>query len=260
MDKTQTHSVLRDGTPLVFKVITNRVIEVNPVEPRFEELNDKGRIVALHFDNDYTIAPNDNVKVGTSSFRVQRIVRNTAKEKSGYHLLIHEKMTTTANFIVPFLGGTQWDIRFKRGFVNAFLGVEGCADYGQFMYLLYRPAQDDGFEKWNEMIKEHLMYADQSNPDAEHVLIQFRIPVAAREAVSLIMAGRYSKLSNRDKVTILNWHGINKTNIIGQILYQAQELRDKRELELECTLPDNVELKSMFNQEEETYTKNLMTC
>ena len=256
MSKTQTHSVLRDGTPLVLRVVTNRVIEISPMESRFEEIDEDGRLTALHFDNNYVIRPGDNVEVGKSKYRVQKM----KKGKSGYHLFIHEKMTTTANYITPFLGGTQWDMRFKRSFVNAFLGVEGKEDYGKFLYLLYRPAGDEGFKEWSKEIKSHAMYVDHDDTDAEHVLLQFMIPDAARKAVATIMAGKYSRLEEEDKVTIMNWHGVDKSNIIGQILYKASELKQRREEELDCKVRDGVELKSRFDEQEETYTKNLLTC
>lgn len=262
MIKTQTHSVLTNGKPLVLRFITNRTIEIDAVAARFEELDENGRLVALHFDNNYTIKPGDNVVIGKSTFRIQKLKKTKLGAPLGYHLLVHTSITTTANFIVPFLGISQWNIRFRRNFVNAFIGTEENGDYGKFIYLLYRPGEDEQmqFETWNTNLKKNKQYVDQSNPDKEQILIKFKIPKDAKTAVKLIMQGKYSQIMEKDKKTILDWHDVKKTNIIGQILYRAVELKEKREAELDCILPKDVELKSMFNKEQELFTKKLITC
>lgn len=256
INTTQTQGALDDGTPIIMKVKTTRVISVGPAAPRFEQLDDRDRLVSLHFDNAYSIKPGDTVQVGESLFLIQKIVKDPT-DQSGYNLLIHKKVTTTSNFIVPFLGKSQWEFRFKRSFVNAFMG--GLDNkYGTHIHLLYRPEGDDGFKTWNKEVKQHPMYVNQSTPDKAHILLKFRVPPSAKDAVTKIMNGKYSTLTAKDKSLILAWHGVSSSNILGEILFKSPKLRKEREDRLACVLPDNVELKSMFMKEDEIYTQKLV--
>ena len=68
--------------------------------------------------------------------------------------------------------------------------------------------------------------------------------------------GKYSKLDDEFKLKILDFHGMAVDSALSKILFKSDERRKQLEKKLDAEIPDNSELLSIINLEDEILDLN----
>lgn len=235
------------------KAVNSRMIEVSPVDSKYEELSDN-KIISLSFP-DLKINIGDIITLNKKKYKINTIKKQALKGKNNfkYFLYTQEKITRTTTFIVPLLGHDLEYFRLKTDFVNAYVGTEQEQDYGEYLYLLYRFNGGLDFIKFEELLFEHPYYIKTIEVDNYHSLYKFKIPEYYKETVNKILEGKYSYISTEFKARIIKFHKTSIEKDIGQILTRNITRKIRMERELESKIPEGLDLLSTPKKEEEIF-------
>ena len=103
----------------------------------------------------------------------------------------------------------------------------------------------------------HLSKTTKNNPSPDYVMFVFDIPKRCIRNYNRFINGKYSKFSKEYKIDILDFHDAEIEDEIGQILFQSDKRRVALEKKLAADLPDESELLSIINIEDETYNPEM---
>jgi len=247
---------LTSGVKIQLRVINPRLLTITPSSALYEVFDKEGKLKCLDFDGEYTIERNQTVMVGVDKYKITEIIKSPDND-SRYELYTFKKVTNTANFVMPFLGGNRLSFRWGMEFTNAFISLEGC-DHDGMIHLLYRFNGDRAYADFEESLKLREDFVSADDTDKYHVLYTFKLPKESAEDVELIMNGKYSRVSEKHKAKILEFHGSSKLKPTGQILYRCE----KRRLSIESKINGNIgpegELLDMFDLSKEEFKKEFI--
>lgn len=246
---------LSTGVKIHIEVINNRKLVITPKNAQYELLDENGRLVGLDYSGEYLVSKGSVLQVGKQKYKISEIKKSTSTQ--GYELYTFRKITTTSNFIFPLLGGNRLNWRWNLEFTNAFIGDESAHD-GTEISLLYRFAGTKNFSEFEGGLTAHPTFIDSHDPDKFHTLYRFKIPDGYVEDVKLIMAGKYSQISNKAKARIIEFHSSSRMKPIGQILYRCEQRKKKIEKDVGGPLPDGAELLDKFNLTDEIFKKQFI--
>jgi hypothetical protein len=219
-------------------------------------LDESKEIIALQretIDGDILFRVGDVVKYKTSiPYKINVIspVYNT-EALIGYDFSI-AKLTKSAIFIAPLLGGSRKLFLWDKYFVNAFMHADGDSDV---ICLLYRFSGDMLFIKFEAALEKFPSFIRKFDPDPYHVMYIFDIPEGSKSSYQKFKEGKYSEIDDMCKLKILDYHGFTNDGQTAQILFKSPSLKKQLEEELETTLSNEQELHSVPNIEEETFNK-----
>lgn len=239
-----------EKTKLNFSLESQRYFILNPVHADFETKNENGIITNLDYNGCYSIKENSNITINKNKYKIQKITRKS----DGYYLYMHESITKSTTFIMPFLGGIRSYYRYNNEFVNCYIGTETDGEYGNRIYLLYRYSGDVAYAEFEAKIKNHPYFEDMYDPDKYHSMYIFSIPTDFVDDIYSIISGNYSKITNDSKERILKFNDAKQDGDLEQILYRDLKRKVKIEHDLGCELPKDAELYSKFGIIDEIYT------
>jgi len=248
-----TSMELSNGIKIHFRAINPRVIKVRPVDPQYEIIDEDGKLVGLNYNGGYFISQGTILTIGKQKYKINNIVKNKTSPDEGYELYTFRKITTTANFLMPLLGGTRSTFRWNQEFVNAFI-VDKESHDGTEISLLYRFNGNIAYSDFEESLKQRTDFVRIEDPDKFTVLYTFKLPEDYKEDIELIMKGKYSEITEIAKNKILKFHSSTKEKPIGQILYKCILRKAVMEKELKGKIPLHSELFEIFNVQNEIYT------
>lgn len=243
------------GIKVHIQVINNRKLTITPVDAQHELLDEEGKLVGLDYGGEYLISKGSILQVGKQKYKISEIKKSTSTD--GYELYTFRKITTTSNFLFPLLGGNRYTWRWNLEFTNAFIGDETNHD-GTEISLLYRFAGTKNFSDFEAGITNHPTYVEAKDPDKFHTIYKFKLPVDYAEDIKLIMAGKYSQISEKAKARIIEFHNSSRMKPIGQILFRCEQRKKQIEQDVGQKIPDNAELLDVFQLEKEIYKKQFI--
>lgn len=216
-----------------------------------ERLNKK--ITKLSFEDNLEIKLNDilefKIENLISKFQIKEIIKN---DVAGRYYLSCGFDTYTNYFIFPLLSThiTQNKDYFK--FDEFIIGTYLNKELNEILILArYFPGQL--FSKWEETIKNNPYYMEFIDINTYSVLYKFKIPKQYSHIINLFIEGRYSSFDKSIKDKILNFHKVGRNNDLYDILYKSEKRKKKYEKLLEMEIPDNIDLYSKPNMENEIY-------
>ena len=248
-----TSILLKSGTQVSVNVVNTRLLTVHPIDTEYEILDDRGKLVGLDYEGEYTIEKGSVMTVGKQKYKISEISKNSTSQTKGYALYTFRKITTTSNFIMPLLGHNRMAFRWNLEFTNAFIGDEESHD-GSEISILYRFDGSREFAEFEEDLKNREDFVKMSDPDKYQTLYTFKLPEAYAKDIELIMKGKYSEISGRAKARILEFHSSGKDKPLGQILYKCPTRRKKMEEEIKHNIPDTNELFEGYTIDREIFT------
>jgi len=248
---------IKENTSVILTEETTRLITMSPAHADYEQLDSKGNIVGINYCGEYKVNKNQVIDVNKSKHKVQRIekIRHNGVKPAHYKLITSSALTKTFNFIMPLLGANRTFFRFNTQFINAYIGTETDADYGDSIYLLYKFSGSIEFTNFEATLVDHPWYKDTIDVDKYQVLYKFNVPEEHKMDVGLIIKGKYSRISVKTKERILRFHNAKETSTLGKILSRSKELKKamEKDLLLEKPIPDGLDLHTPFKPEEEIF-------
>jgi hypothetical protein len=158
-------------------------------------------------------------------------------------------------FLTPML---EFDPVYSRRdlIINSYMHDEKYPDRKGVIYVHYiydkNPGAMSRLEAW--LIK-HSEFIDCYEPDKYSMIFCFNVPKKYQLDYVKFINSKYSELSPNYKLKILKFFNASVSNDIYKVLYKDPEYKKQLERELEVTLPQNAELGSAINYENETYSE-----
>ena len=213
-----------------------------------------GVIVALEGPNDLNITLGLTVPIKKTKYKINIIeqVRNS-NSKLVYDISI-AKRTKATTFVMPMLPGTRKLYFWSTFFVNCFIATPEDKDC---IALLFRWSADTRYIKFEKILKEVKYFKRRYDPSPNYVMFVFDIPKGFRREYRAFMLGKYSKFSREYKLDILDFHGADINDEVGQIIFKSDKRRELLEKRLNADLPKESELLSIIDIEAETYNPDI---
>lgn len=173
--------------------------------------------------------------------------------------------TTTTMFLVPGLGLSLEEIRFRYGFINAYLKDEDREPYERGVYLLFKPANIIDFEHFLEREKKRTaQLIEDYDYRGGYVVLIYVFPEEYLHEWKLFLKGRYSKFRAKYLVLLpeidskVDSEGIpfTETSLQYMICYKAPALKQYLEKKLGEELEEDAEYWSKPSMKKETLNIN----
>lgn len=196
-------------------------------------------------------------EVYSTYYRANKIYKTTTRS-----IRINEfEENDTTIFVLPCLGLPKHQIKFHANFVNSYLTHYNYADkLGDTLFLVYRYMPFNFYE--DDIIKtlsrSTTFLTKDRDEDARFDIIRMEIPEMYKEDVIKMTKGMYRELSTPLKHNILLFDNRKRDDIIRQVLYDADELRDKLSEQFGVAIPKEVNLRTppVLSKEQWFYTKS----
>ena len=101
------------------------------------------------------------------------------------------------------------------------------------------------------------MSLNRYDPSPNFVMFVFDIPKGYKREFRAFKMGKYSRFSNEYKLDILDFHNAEIESELGQILFKSKERKRLLEEKLNAVLPEDSELLSIINLEEELFNPEI---
>ena len=205
-----------------------------------------GVIYSLEGPDGIIISVNNTTEIKKIKYKVN-FIEQTIVNKTIYYDICMAKRTKSSIFILPMLGGNKNLFFWDRLFVNAFIETPEEKDC---IALLYRWSSDPLFIKFEKALSKFKDFRKKYDPNPYYVLFVFNIPKNYKRNYKLFKNGKYSKLSKAYKISILDFHDLEISSEVGQILFQDPKRKKVLEEKLDAILEDNSELLSIIDNDE----------
>jgi hypothetical protein len=168
-------------------------------------------------------------------------------------LLENRKITKTTDFIMPLFGKSKSEM--LRYVINSYLNdPDTKLEWKCNIFILVRFSGKLPFKQFSTWLEKHPQYRGQYDLfNAEFTMYILEIPKFYKADYEKFLKGKYSKMSEEAKVTIMKGRPTKST--MYNILYKGGELKERIEKELHANIPDNVELWSIWNEKEEFFNR-----
>ena len=218
------------------------------IKPHYYE----DELVSLEINNKI-ISQREILTIKNKPYKINIIEKKVRKNITYYNLKI-AKRNKSSIFILPMLGGTKRLWFYNQLFINAFIGIKNKIE--NKIILLYRKSNDILFKKFKNALKQFRSFRSMEDVDDNYILFIFDIPTHHIKNFKLFKEGKYSKLNRTYKLKILDYHGLNVDNAIGQILFKTSKRKRHLEKKIGMYLPDDAELYSIPEKHEEHFNIN----
>lgn len=163
------------------------------------------------------------------------------------------KKTKTSLFLFPMLGGERKLLFYDSLFINAFIEKRKKNDC---ILLLYKNSKRKAFVEFTSLLHRITTFIAVETPSPKHLLFVFKVPQGYKKDFENFKLGKYSEFRDSYKLQILDFHRFDIDGKMGQILFKSKERREQLEAELDVKLPEDSELYSIMNEEEEKFNLN----
>lgn len=253
---SQTQQPVIYGGSSTLTPVNARTIRLTGSIGQYKRVKEDGEIIELTReteDGDISFRIGDVLKYKASiPYKINVITPVYNSEALiGYDFSI-AKLTKSAIFVAPFLGGNRKLFLWDKYFVNAFIKTDDDSDV---ICLLYRFSGDMLFIKFEAALEKFKTFKYKYDPDPYHVMYVFDIPDGSKVSFTKFKEGKYSEIDDMTKLKILDYHGFSNDGHTAQILFKSSSLKKQLEEELEITLLDTDELHTIPIIEEETFNK-----
>jgi len=161
-------------------------------------------------------------------------------------------------YILPLLGLKKEHLLLSTNFINAYVEhFDFKHNLGEYIYLIYRYIPIGYYAKFIEIIQKQQGCINHiKDSDKRFDCFIFKTNDEFINDVRLLLRGKYSKISDKAKRLILNFHNQNNPETpLAQILYKGNLRRNELEETFGCTMPDNIDFAEKCILEEERWIK-----
>jgi len=250
--------------PFNIELLNAKTIIIEPTSPFNKEWLDKFHLKKVEFSIDNKIEIGDKIDLTftntvspySSYYRVNYIYK-----EDKFKLRINEfEDNMSSTYILPLLGIKKEHLLIRTNFINCYVKhFDFNHILGEYVYLIYRYIPINYYAKFIEILqKQKGCISYLKDQDKRFDCFVFKTNEEFINDVKLLLKGKYSKISDKAKKLILNFH--NQTNPetpLSQILYKGTLRRNELEESFGCVMPDNIDFAEKCNIEnEETWKKN----
>lgn len=193
------------------------------------------------------------VELKRRKYKINLIEEVKIKRKKHYTISI-AKRTKSSIFLLPMLGGNRRLYFWNKLFLNCFIATEEDKDC---IALLYRWSSAPIFLKFEKALSKFKSFRRRYDPTPNCVMFVFDIPKPQKRNYKKFLRGQYSKLSSNYKIHLLEFHDKDMNDTLGQVLFKTEKRRQSLEAKLDVSLPEDSELLSIINVEDETYNPEI---
>lgn len=214
------------------------------IKPQYKD----DKIVSLAMPEDYFLSIGDTLKIKGDPYKVNIIDKVIEGDNIVYHIKTAER-TKSSLFVLPMLSGNRNLFLYSSQLINVFINFEDIKDH---IILLYRWSMDPLFSKFELALKKFPTFVKSFDIDPNHIVFVFSVPEQHIENFKLFKKGKYSKLDDEFKLKLLDFHSMTVDSALSKILFKAEDRKKQLEEKLDAEIPDDSELLSIINIEDET--------
>jgi len=218
------------------------------IVPQYEN----NTIVSLAMPDNYFISIGDTIRIKEEPYKVNIINKVEKNDIVSYHIKTAER-TKTSIFVLPMLSGNRNLFFYDTNLINAFIGDGDIKDH---LVLLYRWSTDPIFAKFDLALRKFPTFINAYDADPNHVVYIFEIPPRHAKEYKAFKQGKYSRLSDKYKLKILNFHNMSADSALAKILFKSYERKVELEKKLGAELPEDSELLSIIDLKTEVLDLN----
>ena len=207
------------------------------------------KIKALKNEDGLNIHLGLTVQIKKQSYLVNLIEESEAYKGTKYKVSMAQR-TKTSLFALPMLGGNRKLFFWDKYLVNCFIGKDEDEDC---IFLLYRFSSKEIFLEFEKALSKFKNFKRKEDPAPEYVMFIFEIPDKHKRNFKKLLKGKYSKLTKKYKMEILEFHGQGTASELGQVLFQDTTRKELLEFLLGAPLPEDSELMSVLDLDKEVF-------
>jgi len=216
------------------------VLENNVIQ----SLNDKdGPLLAL----------GSTVEIKKKKYKVN-LIQKTVLPVNSYYTISIAKRTKSSTFLMPMLGGHRDLYFWNTLFVNCFITREDDTDC---IAVLYKWSSDLLYIKFEKALTKFKNFRRRYDPTPNYVMFVFEVPKKHVRNYKKFINGKYSQFSKSYKFELLEFHDKDIHDELGQVLFKGDKRRKALEKKLGTELPENSEVLSIIDVEQETYNSEI---
>ena len=182
------------------------------------------------------------------------LIKEILINKVNYYTVSIAKRTKSSTFVMPMLGGHRDLYFWNKLFINCFIATEEDDDC---IALLYRWSSDPVYIKFEKALSKFKYFKRRYDPNPDYVMFVFDIPKKHIRNYRKFINGKYSTFSQDYKFDILEFHDKELDDELGQILFKSEKRKKAMERKLDIKLPEDSELLSIIDIEQETYNPEI---
>jgi len=215
----------------------------------------KGNIEQLIFTEEYRIVLGDTLKIRNGSIDYEYDVMYIKQIDNTHFTIESTKKNKSSIFILPLIADKNGSdfLNYSSYFFNSYLYYVGFDTYndGNHLFVEYRFFDTEFFYEMEKRLTSLPGYIKSIQPNRNFTVYIFKIPELFEKDIKLFLKGKYSSISTTAKARIILFHKVKVKDYIAQILSRDKDLRKKMELEFDCEIPDNIDLLTKPNIEDE---------
>jgi len=242
---------LSNGRKITFCLKTWRLIILNTDCIDIKTTSKDEEIESIHFDDIFSLSVNNVISVHyqdrTYSFRINHIIY-----ENNQIYLAETLRNITTRFILPVLRKSKEEIGLHY-LLSSYLFTNKDKS-GRYLYLWYRYVDDPEYKALEENLKQNQYFVKMYDITKDTTLFKFAIPAMFLEGIKLIRDGKYSKITNELKRTILKFNEAGLNSDLGNILYRNSEAVKELENILGVQIEEDMDIFKKMSEENETFT------
>jgi hypothetical protein len=243
---------MMNGNNIDFRLISATTVRIEGDTEDIIPYYYNNELISLELLKKKIISVGQTFKIKGISYKINIIRRTEIRDELYYDLIVADK-TKSSLFLLPMLGGTRELLFYNSLFINAFIDIKYKKDC---IILLYRKSTRKSFSQFIELCKRLNSFIEIEEPNSTHLLFIFSIPRKYKKEFKAFKEGKYSEMSDLYKLNILDFHRSDIDGDLGKILFKSEERRLELEASLEASLPEDSELYSIMEEEEEKFNLN----
>lgn len=219
------------------------------------ETNSKNKIEQLIFTDKYRIVIGEDLEVSKDLEKHTYFVKSIIKKSNTEFEIRSTTRNKSSLFILPLIANSKNKdyMNYESYLYNSYLHFDNYNTYndGKHIFLKYRFFSTEHFYEMEKRLMLLPTFIKSIQPDKDFTIYIFKIQDQFYPDVKLFIKGKYSHISSTAKARIILFHGIKMTDYIGQVLYKDKALKELLEFNLDCEIPENIDLLTKPNLERE---------
>jgi hypothetical protein len=244
---------LDSGFKITIKIIDASRISVTHNCDKITTITNKNKIEQLIFTDNYRIKLGDTLEIQDKINNLIYFVGNIRQTSNLGYVIEAIVKNKSSTFIVPLISNNNNNSSFMYDtyFYNSYMYKDGFDIYnnGEYIFLKYRFFISDYYYEFEKFLTSLPTFIKSVQEDKDFTIYIFTIPEQFKKDVRLIMKGKYSHISSTAKSKIIMFHRCKVFDPIPQILNKDPKLKAMMEEELDCIIPNNVDLLDKPNVE-----------
>jgi len=125
------------------------------------------------------------------------------------------------------------------------------------VFIMFKWSDNDVHRQYEQRLLDCPYLREHYDVDTEHYMVYLKFPLDFLIDVDIILKGKYSKISEQSKRSILRYWQTGMNSDIYGTLYKTPVRKKKLEDMIGITLDEEAELASVINLHEETFNRTI---